>query len=538
MSSRPSLPPTSTPRASTDGRAVTDQAVTGGAADRPVAASIDRRRFAIATAAMAAACIGRTSDAAPASKTGRVSLVENPDLDLFRVRLAINVQGNVNLPSDPLVSKRSMTKLPIQSDAVFDYEERYRWPTDAKPGSPVMGLERYYHEAVSSGTLSKNDISFGLRPTVRQTLVRRDMLPETIYCGDDYLTHEELGLIRTPVSAVQLGDLLPLTAVAKGDQYEVNRGTIGNLLNLSSVDDGKVENKIEDIDDAIAKITMSGKIDGSIDGVPTLVRLVGKMTFDRKQNVCNWLALALHETRDIGKAEPGFDVQAKIRMIRQPMPRPAGLPAKPVAMDLTRPVPGNQTLVLLHSDALSVTALMDRRWRMISDRPGAAMMRMIDQESSMGQCNLKPLVRLPEGKTWTLAQLQQDVRRSLGDRMTRFLRDDRMTSPGGIETMQLIAAGTVEGVEVRWIVQHHAAPSGRRLLATFTTDADSFDAMAGSEVQLASTLEFVAPVPTGDAEDDAKADQSGDVTLAAPEPATKVADAGAADSLSSASDLR
>src|SRR6056297_2312214 len=148
--------------------------------------------------------------------TTPVTLVESTDADLYRIRLAVKVQGNANLPVDPLASKKRERQLPIQSDAVFDYEERYRWPSGAAKTQTVMAAERYYHEAASEATINKKTFHNELRPGVRSTLVRRDTLPEFIYCDDDYFTHDELALLRTPVSAVRLGDLLPSGVVTNG----------------------------------------------------------------------------------------------------------------------------------------------------------------------------------------------------------------------------------------------------------------------------------------------------------------------------------
>ncbi|MEM9644342.1 MAG: hypothetical protein AAF989_05065 [Planctomycetota bacterium] len=454
----------------------------------------NRRTFVAALASLTAGVSisgGKAVAAAP-----KVVLTEDPSHDLFRVRLAVSAKGNVDVPVNPLVSRDSQSKLPITSDAVLDYEERYRWPEGADPASePVMGVERYYHEAASESVLNKTEQVFELRPSMRNTLVRRDTLPETIYQADDYFNHEELGLLRTPVSSVELNALLPLKAVAPGDTYQPANEAIGSMLNLSSVDGGSTTVTVESIDDDAAKLTFKGKADGSIDGVATLVRFVGKMTFDRKQNACTWLALGVHETREVGKAEPGFDLSATIRMIRQPIAEPVELPRRAVSMDLSKPIDESRLMVQIRSDRLHLQALVDRRWHLLADNPGSAMLRMIEQESSWGQCNLKPLVQLPAGKKWTIRQLEAEVRQSLKGQLTRFVRSDRSVSPQGVENLQLIAAGKAEGVEVRWIVQHLSDASGRRVLATFTTDARSFDKVAGSEVQFAGTMEFT-PIPT------------------------------------------
>ena len=126
-----------------------------------------------------------------------VQLVPTPNRNLMRIRIEMDVKGNVNVPNNPLVSRRSELTLPIKSDAVFDYEERYLRPAQADPRSEVPAVERYYHEASNSSRLNRSESEFELRESVRHVHVRRDALPETIYAVDDCFTGDELALLRT-----------------------------------------------------------------------------------------------------------------------------------------------------------------------------------------------------------------------------------------------------------------------------------------------------------------------------------------------------
>ena len=47
-------------------------------------------------------------------------LLQRGDHDLFRVRVEMEVDGNVNVPKNPLISRKGELKLPIKSDAVFE----------------------------------------------------------------------------------------------------------------------------------------------------------------------------------------------------------------------------------------------------------------------------------------------------------------------------------------------------------------------------------------------------------------------------------
>lgn len=130
---------------------------------------------------------------------------------------------------------------------------------------------------------------------------------------------------------------MPTAAVRVGDTFEPSKEALISLLNLSSVIASDIQLEVVAIDQENVRMQLRGKIDGSVDGVPTVIRSVGKLTFNRQLGTSTWLAIALHETREIGKAEPGFDVAATIKMVRQPLPNTIALPTQAAKIALTGP---------------------------------------------------------------------------------------------------------------------------------------------------------------------------------------------------------
>ncbi len=450
--------------------------------------TLGRRRFLWAAAGMAlVAPQGVVRGAEP----GEVMLVPSLDNDLFRVRLEMHAEGNVDLPRNPLVSRKSSMKLPIESDATFDYEERLHRPAGADAFSVVTFAERYYHEAKSSSRLNQTEHESQLRDSVRETVVRRETLPEVIYAVDDYFNHEELELLRLPASSVAVDQLLPREAVREGSTYLPSSDTLVSLLNLTSVDASDVSAEVVSISEANAKIQFRGKVDGSIDGVPTVIRVVGKLTFDRLLGTSTWLAMAVHETREIGKAEPGFDVAATIKMIRKPLGRTIALSDQPSPLAITAPIPADRLYVELRSQEVGFGVLMDRRWRMMSDNPGSAMMRMIESDRSIAQCDFRTLARLKPGAQWTLEALQQDVKRTLGEQLRGLVEADQRVTDGGLRVLRVTAQGGVQGVPIQWVIMHFSDDTGRRLLATFTMEGSNIAEFAGSDTQLAASLRML-----------------------------------------------
>ena len=428
---------------------------------------------------------------------GGVHLIPSPNQTLFRVRVEMEVKGNVDIATNPLVSRTSSAKLPMTSEAVFDYEERFRQTSEdatSVEGRSVTYVERFFHEAQVDSQLNRSQQKTHLRPTVQNTVVRRETLPEVFYSTEDYFTRAELDMLRIPVSSVGIDGLLPTDLVREGSTYKPDLKGVASALNLTSVDHSKIQAEVVSLTDKQAKIHFKGPLEGTVEGVPTKLRTVGKLMFDREAGVCSWLAIAIHETRDIGLAEPGFDVAATVKMIRKPISRAVGF-GTPSKTDITGPIPSERMIVDLVSDQLHFAALMDRQWRMMTDVPGASMMRMIDRDRSIAQCDFRPLPDLQPGTQLTLEAFSEDVKQTLGDQLSEIVKSDQQVSPTGLRVLRVAATGSVQGIPIQWVLMHFSDDHGNRLQATFTMEANKLRHFAGADTQLANSLRLVT-LPT------------------------------------------
>jgi len=411
--------------------------------------------------------------------------------DLFRVRMDVEMKGNVNVPSNPLAARKQVLKLPIESTALFDYEERlHRAKRSDSQSNSIRAAERYYHRATANSTLNQNSQSLQLRDSVRDTIVRQDLLSEEIYGIEDFFERDELELLRVPLSSMAIDQLLPTDRIRVGSKYHPSAPSMTSILNLSAIMACDVEAEVMAISDDEVRIQLRGKVDGSVDGVPTTIRTLGKLTFDRKLESCTWLALALHETREIGRAEPGFDVAATIKMHRKPLQSAIALPKTPRKINLLEPIPDRRLYVALTSEKLGFRVLMDRRWRMMRDQPNAAMMRMVAHDRSIGQCDIRPLSPLEDDQQWSPETFQREVQIILGEQLVELVETEEQVTPAGLRVLRVVANGSAEGVPVRWIMMHLSDVSGKRIVATFTMEGSNIDAFGGSDMQLAGTIRF------------------------------------------------
>lgn len=463
--------------------------------------ALDRRKFLIA----ASAALGAAPSLSRAADSQGI-LLGTGTQRLYRIRMEVEMKGNVNLPHNPLISREKTLKLPIDSQASFEYEERLHLPAitgiskladpasvKQTPSARCIAAERYYHRAKAESTLNKKQHSVELRDSVRDTVVRHETRPEQIYGYEDFFERDELELLHAPVSSLAIDQLLPQERIHVGSKYTISADSMASVLNLTAVMASKVEAEVVAVNDKEVRIQLRGEVDGAIDGVPTIIRSIGKLTFDRNVRSCTWLAMALHETREIGRAEPGFDVAATIKMLRQPLEETIALPSAARTIDLSKPADANLQFVSLKSESVGLRVLMDRRWRMMKDQPESAMMRMVENDRSIGQCDIQAVPTPAKDEPWSLTAFESSIPILLGKQFMEMVESDEQTTATGTRVLRVVANGSAEGVPIRWVLMHLSDELGNQIVATFTMEGSNIDAFSSSDMQFAASLQFLDP---------------------------------------------
>jgi hypothetical protein len=452
-------------------------------ADGTIASATPRRTF-FRQGLLAAAALAAGPSLKAAEQPGSLRLQPALDQRLFRVRAELEVKGNVNLAKNSLTSKQRDRQLPLQANSLVDFEERVR-----RSGPLATAAERYYYEAESQATIGGADQKAQLRDNIARVLVHSQEGRSVIYAEDEYLTHQEIDLLRLPANSLAIDELLPRTALAVGGSYEIPPESLRRLLDLDGIQEAEVSGELTGADAERAQLQLKGKVLGSVEGVATTIDLAAKLSFDRRRHATTWLAMAMRERRDIGKAEPGFEVAATLKMIRQPLEKPHAI-RQPIKLPPTPPA--ERLLIDLTSRQAHWGTLMDRRWRIVSDTPGLTTLRMIDSDRSIAQCDVRLLAPFKSGEQLTLQALRGDVHESLGKQFGEFLQAEQGVNSSDLRILSLSASGAVQGIPMHWIFVHCSDDSGRRLLATFSLEAEKVNDFAGADVQFAGAVHFRA----------------------------------------------
>ena len=130
---------------------------------------------------------------------------------------------------------------------------------------------------------------------------------------------------------------------------------------------------------------------------------------------------------------------------------------------------------------------------MLKDQPNAAMMRMVANDLSIGQCDIQPVAEPADGQPWSLASFESSIPILLGKQFVEMVESDEHTTTTGTRVLRAVANGSAEGVPVRWVLMHLTDKSGKQVVATFTMEGSNIDAFGSSDMQFAGSIQFIEP---------------------------------------------
>ncbi len=446
---------------------------------------VDRRRFlAGGMAAISLTALGsdRESTYGSEGQVATYTLVPAAS-ELFRNRLEMHVKGNIHLSRNELVSRTVERKIPLDHRSVLDYEERLYHVN----GQELVGSRRHFLEAISEGETARKQVHLQLRQSAREVACHVGGGRSTTYALDAFLTPEELDLIQPPANSLAINLLIPQQPLALEQAFPLQEEGLRILLHLDGIQEHNVEGTLVSVDAKAAKLTLVGTVQGSAAGVPTRFDLAGKMTYSLEQRQYTWLAMGIRERREIGKAEPGFEVSATLKLVRKPLDATTKLGERPLG---EQPGPA-ELLVNLYSTSGKYAVLMDRRWQMISQSPSLSRLRMVENDRDVAQCDVRHLPPLKPGQQVTLEGLESDLRRSLGSSLHEVLHASEDKNSSDVRVVRFHAMGSVSDVPVEWFVAYCSDDQGNRIFATFTMASENVDVFSGADDQFVHSIRFL-----------------------------------------------
>lgn len=403
---------------------------------------------------------------------------------LTRVKSVLEVRGEVRLKSN-LEAGEKIRRADMESKTTLQYEERFRHSDDAS----IAALHFQSFEA--KNTVEKHAKDSTLRDNSK--LMIRWVAPNETNSQtsgiDQPLTESECNLVTSPVVTMFLDRLVPKSGQATGQPSQMDQQSVASLLNLDSIQAGTLAVTLVDQNETEQQLEIKGDLSATAKSVPTKISFNGKATVARGPGIITYLAATITEEREVGFAEPGFNITARIRLIREKLDQSNML--KPLA-DYAAVLSERQSrlLQLFESADGGYQFFADAEWFIYKDSEIDSVLRLVRNNRSIAQCNLVNLADMEPGKQLTMEGFKADVRRTQGNSNARILEESERLTDTKLRLLRVVASGQVEGIDVMWINMLISNDEGRHVSVVFMSNLDKMAALEGTDIQLADTFEF------------------------------------------------
>ncbi|MFN3190072.1 MAG: hypothetical protein ACE361_06070 [Aureliella sp.] len=455
-------------------------------------------------AVIAAPIVTSLASGAAAGPADQRLLVRPQDIrDLeTRSKLVIELDGKLKLK--PLESsKDSKARLAdVKAKSTLDYFETA--VLDSEMDATISG--RRYVEAKADTWIAGQSTNHELRPECRQLIGMKESGSWQQYCPKETIDLRETQLLHAPLNTAMLEKLLPATPAKPDSEWKISQEDAANIFNLEAALKSTLAARITKVEAGIATISLNGQIDGTANSVPTSINVKGSFQakFTGKSILVTWVGLVLKEDRSISQAEPGFKITARVRMIRESSAaNKTGFTPEQLRNIAAKEDPG-RWLVRIQSEAGRFTMFGDRRWKTFVDTREETVLRFVQDNMVIAQCNVSRLTDVKPGTQVTVEGVQADIRDSLKGRFEEFLESNEQVTSSNLRLIRTVSAGTVEEVPIQWIHNHLSDDEGHRFALICTMGANMTDKFAAHDEQMTASFRLLPqldPASTADAEE-------------------------------------
>lgn len=458
---------------------------------------------ASAVFAQTAAALEPAEAAAAAAGKKKVLLVQPQQVtDLnTRTKIVLELTGQLRIKEGEAKSddeqKDAKSAIEVKGKSTLDYFEKVAFVEDVQSHNSVpAAAARRYIEAEVENWVAGTSSTSKLRPDCAETrLLPHNGLWQQ-YCDTNPLDSREVQLLHTPINSAAIELLLPLEPARPDSTWGIRSEDAQRLFNLDAVHNSTLEAKISKVEKGVATIVLKGVLDATANSVPTRLDIDGnfQVKLGRQCALVTWLGLVIKEDRQVSQAEPGFDITARVRLIREETDAKIDVTTEALRQLATTEDEG-RWLVQLHSTAGRYSMLADRRWHIHRDSPEESILRMVENNTVIAQCTVSRLVALESGQQLTMEGLQSDIKGLLGKGFGEFLESTEKVTSNKLRMIRTVVGGQLEEVPIQWIYTHLSDDSGRRLALIYTMGGTVTDRFGAADEQMAGSFQWLADSP-------------------------------------------
>ncbi len=463
--------------------------------------------------AVGSSAVGQTP-VKPAERKGRV-LVRPTDVAELKTRnkLVLELEGKLLVNEPDKASKQKSRNADVKASSTVDYFEFAAM--DGK--SQVVAAARDFLQAEAEHWVAGNASKSKLRDACKQTIVINHENQWQQFCQAEPMLVTEVELLLAPLNTNVIELLLPEVPAKIKQPWSISNEAARELFNLEAVHQSTLVASITKVEEGVASMELTGEIQGTANSVSTELKVKGNFQAKLASEcaIVSWVALAVQEKRAISQSEPGFDLVARIRLIREEQPHEWSIDRQQL-LELSAANHDSQ-LTIKHGSAMGrYTFLADRQWKTYIDTGEESIFRLIQNNTIVAQCNVTRLPKLDAGKQLTLAALQQEIRQSLKDNSPTIVEAAERVTANKLRLMRVVVTGQSQEIPIQWIFAHMSDDSGRRVSLVFTMGTNMAEQFAGADEQISSTFELIAEPAKSESASPAEAPKLSNVPTPAP----------------------
>ena len=355
---------------------------------------------------------------------------------------------------------------------------------------------RYYEKAQSSAKFKDGSHNPSLAEPRRLVGVAVDPTAVSLFALREPMTRDELEVIDILGNSLLLDRLLPEGPVAIGEAWKPADNVAAALLGLDSVTRNELQCVLKEVTNTVARVELSGSVEGPVNDTKTRIELKGKYRFDLRTKRIDWLAMLTKEDRGISRVAVGFDIAVRFQMTIVPQSTPPELADEQLAGLKVEPTPDLAEL-RCESPQGGWQITHDRQWYLNSNDRENGMLKLVRQGAVVCQCNIASLPQREPDKLVSLEEYQDEVRRALGDNFGQFVEAKQSIDSAKHRVLRVVVNGVVRGksadLPICWVYYHVADEEGRQVALTFTIEQELLERFAEADRAIVGSLQLVKP---------------------------------------------
>ena len=405
------------------------------------------------------------------------------DSRIFGVGTRVEIKGTLRFPKNP--------DLRQTVSAVLSYRERrLLGPGDE---SEALRSVREYETAEADITVGETKTAMRLPENLKMIVAQGRIEGVELYALNGLLTGDELNLIQSPADSLALISLLPAKELEIGDQWTVPSWAFQMLTSLDAIVKGELVCTLASVEKGAAKVKMTGTLEGVAEGSITEVKVAGHFTYNIEGKYISDSDFLQTETRAIGPVSPGFEITARIRLLRQPSKVPGRLSDAKI-IDAAATEPAETAKSLRFDSPWNISLQHSRQWHECAIDEKIAIFRLMEDGNFIAECALASILPAKPGEHLSEQTFQSDIRRSLGEQFRTMSKGDVIPSSDRKFIYQVTAEGVEGERQVTWVYYLIADPSGRQASLRFVVETPMYEKLVKNDRELVDTIKF-GPAP-------------------------------------------